>query len=114
MMKDLEEISYKLMNEVHKSIQGLDEKSRNLDEKFSKEIEIQKKVGNFKMQGSINQINISVESITNRLDQAKERIAGIEDKVEKLNNKEKLGCVQVFSEPQLLIQCGPDCGSLRN
>jgi hypothetical protein len=44
------------------------------------------------MKTSINQIKYSVEGITNRLDQAEERITGIEDKVEELvysdrNNK---------------------------
>jgi hypothetical protein len=68
-----------------------------LNEKFNKEIEILNnnnkiQVSTLEMKTSINQIKYSVEGITNRLDQAEERITGIEDKVEELvysdrNNK---------------------------
>jgi hypothetical protein len=48
-MNDLKDDSNKQMNEVNKSIQ-------DLDEKFSKEIQILKKMSILEMKSSINQI----------------------------------------------------------
>jgi hypothetical protein len=58
------------MSDIRKSIQDLDEKFIELDEKFSKKIEIlggKKLMEILEMKNSINQI-ISVESIADRLD----------------------------------------------
>jgi hypothetical protein len=44
MIRDLKENSNKQINEVRKSIQDLDKKVSNMEEKFSKEMEIMKKI----------------------------------------------------------------------
>lgn len=56
----------------------MDEKISNLFEKVSKEIEIldEKKIETLKIKSSSNQIKNTVESSTDRLNQAEERILG--------------------------------------
>jgi prefoldin subunit 5 len=57
-----------------------------MDEKLSKETEILKNTKRkcWKWKTSINQIKKHSESITNKLDQAEERMSGVEDKVKKI------------------------------
>jgi hypothetical protein len=62
------------MNEAKKSIQHLNRKQSNLDEKFSKEIEILKK-GKLRSENSIYQMKNSIESITSGLDQVEETVS---------------------------------------
>jgi hypothetical protein len=55
-INDLKEDSDKLMNEVRKSIQDLDKKISNMEEKFSKEMEITKTSTNVR-NGNLNKSN---------------------------------------------------------
>jgi hypothetical protein len=62
----------------------MEEKVSNMDDKFSKNIKILKsKTIIVEMKSSINQIKSSVETNTNRLDQAEE-LPGTGDKIEEM------------------------------
>jgi DNA-binding ferritin-like protein len=71
----------------------LGRESPHMDEKFNKDTEILKKMEMLEIKNCINQIKITMESIINRLDQAEDRVSGIEDKVEEIlyseSSKEK-------------------------
>jgi hypothetical protein len=78
------------MNKVRKSAQDLNKKKKsNIVEKFSKDIEILKKIKIkkkteiLKMKISINQIK-TVENITNQLNHAEEGMSEIEDEVKEI------------------------------
>jgi hypothetical protein len=63
-----------------------------MDAKISKDIEILEKYTHremLEMKFSINQIKHTVENITNRPGQSKERMSGNEDKVEEILHSDK-------------------------
>jgi septal ring factor EnvC (AmiA/AmiB activator) len=83
MFSDLKEDSNQQINKVKKSIQDLDKKDSNMEEKFSKEMEIMKNYQEeiLEIEASRTQIQTKVDSITRRQDQIEERISEMEDKI---------------------------------